>query len=444
MGEQQGSSDALRLAEVEARLDGLLTVVDRQQGEIARLQAKLEQARLPDIPARPVASGPGATGGAATTAAADPEPVDRTIGRRRLLLGGATAAAATAAAVVGTANPAAAANGDALTLGVTNTATAGTKLQSSAPDNDSGLWVQHTGTGSAIYADGNIGVSGATIDGYGVFGSAANGFGVVGLSDTNDAVHAQSNTGNGIYSISYENVGILGEGEITGVRGNAVNGEGVVGHSTNSAGVYGSSEAASALYGEANTGPGLTTISLYANLALAGDPSRLAPTSDSVEHFAGDVVTDKDGNQWVCVAGGTPGTWRKTAGPAAAGALHVLPVPVRIYDTRTGTNPSQGPKTPFAAGQTRVLDCKVNNSGVPAGATAVAATVLLVNAANSNGNFTIWANGKPKPSSNTLVWGGSTGRFTTSALTALDAAAKIQVNASAPTDLVIDIVGYYL
>jgi hypothetical protein len=80
---------------------------------------------------------------------------------------------------------------------------------------------------------------------------------------------------------------------------------------------------------------------------------------------------------------------------------------------------------------------------VPSGATGVLLTVLLVNASATNGNLTVWANGTPRPSANTMVWGGAAGRFTTSATSAVDGSVRIQVNASARTDLVLDVVGYY-
>ena len=146
---------------------------------------------------------------------------------------------------------------------------------------------------------------------------------------------------------------------------------------------------------------------------------------------------------WYCTAPGTPGTWRKLAGRDTAGQLHLLPAPVRVYDSRAGTAPAVGSKTPLAPNVARVVDLKANSSTVPAGATGALVTVLLVNAASGNGNFTLWADGVAKPQANTLVWGGSTGRFTAKELTALDSQARIQVSASLKTDVVIDVVGYY-
>jgi hypothetical protein len=68
--------------------------------------------------------------------------------------------------------------------------------------------------------------------------------------------------------------------------------------------------------------------------------------------------------------------------------------------------------------------------------------LLLVNAGTGNGNFTVWANGVARPQANTMVWGGSAGRFSTFAVTAVDAAAKVRVFSSIATDLVLDVVGY--
>ncbi len=117
----------------------------------------------------------------------------------------------------------------------------------------------------------------------------------------------------------------------------------------------------------------------------------------------------------------------------------------RVDDSRVGSQPAQGPKTKLPGNVGRVIDCTVNDSGVPAGASAVALTVLLVNATNGSGNMTVWANGVARPAANTMVWGAGAGRWTSSTIAALDGSAKIQVAASANTDLVLvlAVVGYY-
>ena len=166
------------------------------------------------------------------------------------------------------------------------------------------------------------------------------------------------------------------------------------------------------------------------------------PPAQTTSHTNGELAYDGI-DIWLCVAGGTPGSWRRVAGPTTAGSLVVLPSPVRVYDSRPGTAPSVGPKTPLVSNVARAIDLKANSSTVPAGATAALVTLLLVNAASGNGNVTLWANGVAKPSANTLVWGGSTGRFTAKELSALDSQARVQVSSSLKTDVVIDVVGYY-
>ncbi len=176
---------------------------------------------------------------------------------------------------------------------------------------------------------------------------------------------------------------------------------------------------------------------------MPNTPGRIAPTGDAASHGPGELIRDGAGDLWLCTVTGTPGTWRKVGGPATAGALHVLGVPVRIYDSRPGTTPAVGSKTKFAANDVRILDTKANASGVPADATAVLVTLLIVNASAGNANFTIWADGQAKPSSNTMVWGGSDGRHSSLALSALGPQAKVKVSPSIATDLVVDVVGYY-
>lgn len=179
-----------------------------------------------------------------------------------------------------------------------------------------------------------------------------------------------------------------------------------------------------------------------ANLWFADTNTRNAPTGDNFAHARGEVVFDKFGTLWLCVVGGTPGTWRTMSGNGSAGNFYPFPSPQRTYDSRPGTTPSQGPKTKLGAGVTRIIS--LSNVGAtsqpPAG---VSLSILLVNAAAGNGNFTVWGADLPIPQANTLVWGGSAGRFTTMAFSTLDEAGRINVRASLATDVVIDVVGFY-
>jgi hypothetical protein len=350
-------------------------------------------------------------------------------------------------------------------------------------------------------SEGTHGVRGNTGGGYsaleppasGVLGSSDTFNGVSGASDSATGVAGMSSTGYGVTGVSHAASGI--PEPISGVVGDSDSNIGVTGMSSTNAGVVGLSASATGVLALSATGTALSAQVMNASsagtaldagtggtgyaghlavtntastadvlnishqgpgrgarittnqaqlLLLPRTGDRQPPATDSVAHLRGELLSDGAGSLWCCVAGGTPGTWRKVSGPTAAGALHVLPLPVRVYDSRSGTSPSVGPKTPLAANTARTLDVTVNSSGVPVGATAVMANLLVVNAVSGNGNLTIWANGVAKPNANNMVWGGSTGRFSSLALTAVDAAARVQVEASIQTDFVLDIVGYHL
>ena len=308
--------------------------------------------------------------------------------------------------------------------------------------------VSSFGTAAKGTTNQGTGVAGVANSGTGVKGTSTGGIGVQGITSSNVGVAGSAQTGTGVQATSTSGTGLAATGGVFGITAQS-NGDGtraaVVAYSpTDAKGISVETEGGAIMSGLSSSGGGISVSAPKYNLRLLPGESRSAPTADGFAHAAGDIVETSAGELWVCVANGTPGTWRKLASPAAAGAFHVLPAPARIYDSRPGSSPAQGPKSKLPAGGAgRPLDCTVNSSGVPIGATAVSLTILLVNAANGNGNVTVWANGAAKPVANTMVWGAGSGRWTTSTISALDAAGKIQVAASAETDLVVDVVGYY-
>jgi len=387
-----------RLAESEQRIAHF-------EQRIAELESELGRAG----PATASGAAPAAPGSAAeASAAAEPSSGAgrQGLSRRGVLGAGAAAAAAGAAGLVAGAPRAAANNGANLVLGTyTNTATSATAI---------------VATGSPGYGLGSIDTSyggSFTSSQPAVFGYAT------GFAFTDGGRFESDNGagGTGLSAISRGNSGIGVEATATGPIGAGV-----------------------AAVATDPTGTGVLASGDHAALRLTPySTSRTAPTNDATTHATGDVVADGDGNVWLCTTVGTPGTWRKLAGPATAGVLHVLPVPVRVYDSRAGAPPHVAPQTPLAANRARTLDLTVNGSGVPAGATAVLVTCMIVNAGAGSGNVTIWAHGRVRPASNTMVWGGTAGRASTQAVSAVDANAKVNVQANLATDLVLDVVGYY-
>lgn len=50
----------------------------------------------------------------------------------------------------------------------------------------------------------------------------------------------------------------------------------------------------------------------------------------------GTLWVDAAGNWWAATESSNDGGWRKIAGHLGAGQLHLLPTPVRVYDSRPG------------------------------------------------------------------------------------------------------------
>ena len=162
-------------------------------------------------------------------------------------------------------------------------------------------------------------------------------------------------------------------------------------------------------------------------------------------HVAGDQVEDANGDLWLCVGTGTPGTWRKLAGPATAGALHVLDTTTRVYDSRPDAHPVDiGTKTRFADGETRILDATANNSNVPADAVAVMINATATNT-NPGGYFSFWKNGTAWPGTSSLNWSLPDSTVATTTVVAVGPGATFQTRmlGAGGADLVVDLIGYY-
>lgn len=135
---------------------------------------------------------------------ADSKPPYRT--RRGVLIGGLGALVAGVASLVGKSTPASAADGDALTLGESNSASSSTFLDATDTSGTIGFQCNVTGSGSlALYGatGGGIGVQGSdqgdstSEAGVGVYGTSIYGTGVLGtsVSPTAPGVFAQNSGG---------------------------------------------------------------------------------------------------------------------------------------------------------------------------------------------------------------------------------------------------------
>jgi hypothetical protein len=218
------------------------------------------------------------------------------------------------------------------------------------------------------------------------------------------------------------------------VQGIAGSGKGVWGRTTDAAGI--------GVHGESLAGIGVQATGALAPLRLGGNAGD--PTTSNVPHTEGEVYFSNDSNSmWICVADGTPGTWRKVGGKTTAGSLHVLPTPVRVYDSRPGFAPDIGPKSLLTGGVARAVDLKANLSEVPAGATAALVSLIAADSAAA-GYMAIFRNGIPWPGTSNVNWNHAGDQTSVTTITALDANAIAAVYANVATDVIIDVLAYYL
>jgi hypothetical protein len=160
---------------------------------------------------------------------------EATRSRRALLYGAIGAAAGAVAAIVGRAQPASAASGDAIIIGK-NDNEANSSLTELYASSTWGIRVWNRNAGYGVWGHGNngTGVRGSSNDTVGVHGTAVRdeGIGVFGEVDGGTGVKGLSERGVGVWGVSEE---------AAGVRGVSTSGVGVRGVSNAGTGVYGQS-----------------------------------------------------------------------------------------------------------------------------------------------------------------------------------------------------------
>lgn len=392
------------LAELRRRLDAQARLLDEQQAQIHQLTT--------------AASTPTAEPPATWTPSVDAQREPEQVGRRALLrLAGAGAVGAAAAGItsVATGSPAAAATGGNMQLGFLNTAENPTQLLydfSGTLNTSAAFAASDTNDFTSGFPSAIAGFSNGAKFNYGVYGWSSAGYGVVARGVTNAAagLYAEGATPgkNGINAVAYQG-------------GFAV-------QATNSTGV--------ALFGQGLIG--LASSAAGANLRTYG--FGLAPQQRTNAVLAGDIASDINKDLWYAVADGTPGTWRKLAGPATAGALHVLPTTTRVYDSRPFP-PNTGTKGTLQAGQTRSISCTYAGA-VPAGATAVLVNLTIISS-SSVGFLAAFRNGIAWPGNSSVNWDHNGATVANTTVVAVDASAVFNVYASNPVDFIVDVIGYY-
>jgi hypothetical protein len=242
-----------------------------------------------------------------------------------------------------------------------------------------------------------------------------------------------------VHGTSGSDVGVGGftEGGFAGVAGVASIGRGVRGVG----GVIGVEGVATEALGGAFTG-GLAPLLLV--------PSGAPGAPSSGLHSAGELRPDSSGVLWYCSAGGTPGTWVRLTGVRSGtpgGALNYLPAPIRLYDTRGGTNaPLPAVKGALAGNSNttiQVTGTTVNGISVPAGATGIFGNLTVTNTQGA-GDLILWPHGAPQPNASNINYGlGQTVANAANVGLSAGGVMDLFVHVSG-TDVILDIAGFVL
>jgi hypothetical protein len=132
-------------------------------------------------------------------------------------------------------------------------------------------------------------------------------------------------------------------------------------------------------------------------------------------------------------------------GPSPAGPLHLLPAPLRAYDSRSA------PAGKFAAGQTRTIDLSTGldsmmalQTAVPPGATAALVNVTVVQT-DAGGFMKIYSASVAEPSTSSSNFAAVGAAVNSSLQVAVSAASEVKVTSSPSSGfhVIIDVVGYY-
>jgi len=222
-------------------------------------------------------------------------------------------------------------------------------------------------------------------------------------------------------------------------------------------GVWGSANDGTGVYAESISGLALSAGGTgrfwQATLAMPG-----APTSGF--HSKGEQVRDSNGDLFICMTSGTPGTWKKVAAiPAGTlgGALVFLHAPFRLFDTRPGVAGCPiDPGVPMASASVTTLQVTGTASTtdatlvVPTGATGIIGDLLAINV-NGNGitgGFAGFLTLQPHsvtPTGNSYLHYYPATVQHNCVVMGLDASGKLDVgNYNTATNVGLDITGYII
>ncbi len=205
---------------------------------------------------------------------------------------------------------------------------------------------------------------------------------------------------------------------------------GVIGQSSGStsAGVAGLSDTGYGIYGESTSGYGLFSGG-NGRIGLSAHTASGAPTAGT--YAAGDIIRDGSGNLFACVTAGTPGIWRKLAGPSTAGQFHPIS-PSRIALSQISTGAIQTISTSSFAG---------------AGATAIALSISIINTEGGSGSYlSLYPSHIPWPGTSNINWFATGQNLASFALVSLSPSGQFNVTCGGggSTIYALDAAGYFI
>jgi CHRD domain len=136
------------------------------------------------------------------------------------------------------------------------------------------------------------------------------------------------------------------------------------------------------------------------------------------------------------------------AGPAPAGDVHLLPTPLRAYDSRLNGG------TKIQPGETRTVSLSsgfllatptVQTIALPPGATAAIINLTIAETNAPGGFLTIYSASSPQPATSTINWKAADQDVAVGTQVMVDATGSIKVTdgvGTAATHFIIDVVGY--
>jgi len=196
----------------------------------------------------------------------------------------------------------------------------------------------------------------------------------------------------------------------------------------------------------ASGGVGVRALGTKAAFQLRG--TNPAPPTRSDSHLDGEIDIDSNGDVWLCVVAGTPGSWRKIGGPSSAGSFHAIN-PVRAYDSRWsgGTRISSGENRLVSVASGHDLTTGAVNAAdvVPARSTAVAYNVTITGT-QASGFLTVAPGIAITVTASSINWSSDGLNLANGAIVAIDPSRQVRVFAGGggSTDFIIDITGYFL